>query len=103
MRKSLVALSLFAGFLFGCGHAQSSVPRPLGIIQSSRKHADFSPESAPKHYILLYTFRGGADGKDPKGGLIRDDAGNLYGTTFLGGSGTTCDGSPCGTLFKLDP
>jgi uncharacterized repeat protein (TIGR03803 family) len=37
--------------------------------------------------------------------VIRDKAGNLYGTTVLGGNGTDCNsqGYGCGTLFKLAP
>ncbi len=44
---------------------------------------------------VLYTFTGGADGGDPLAGVIRDSAGNLYGTTFLGGAS--------GVVYKLDP
>lgn len=36
---------------------------------------------------VLYGFSGGSDGAQPSAGLYRDDAGNLYGTTILGGSG----------------
>jgi uncharacterized repeat protein (TIGR03803 family) len=36
---------------------------------------------------VLYSFTGGADGSQPYGGLLRSSrAGNLYGTTFLGGA-----------------
>ena len=49
---------------------------------------------------VLYSFKGGADGVSPEAGLIRDSAGNLYGTTAYGG-GTACFGG-CGTVFKLD-
>jgi uncharacterized repeat protein (TIGR03803 family) len=48
---------------------------------------------------VLYTFTGGngsADGKNPFGNLVRDAAGNLYGTTDIGGTANL------GTLFKLD-
>jgi len=45
---------------------------------------------------VLYSFMGGADGVGPEPGLVRDRQGNLYGTTFSGGSGN------CGTVFKLD-
>ncbi len=46
---------------------------------------------------VLHSFTGGADGAHPKVGVIRDAAGNLYGTT--GGGGT----SGLGTAFKLMP
>jgi uncharacterized repeat protein (TIGR03803 family) len=45
---------------------------------------------------VLYSFTGGADGNAPYAGVIRDSAGNLYGTTVFGGSGA-------GVVFKLDP
>lgn len=45
---------------------------------------------------VLYSFSGGADGGNPNAGLIQDAAGNLYGTTFSGGS------SGNGTVFKVD-
>jgi uncharacterized repeat protein (TIGR03803 family) len=51
---------------------------------------------------VLYAFEGGSDGAVPYGGLISDNAGNLYGTTSGGGSGTGCPGN-CGTVFKVTP
>jgi len=45
---------------------------------------------------VLYTFQGGTDGANPWAGLVRDTAGNLYGTTEAGGT----DGF--GTVFKLN-
>jgi len=45
---------------------------------------------------VLYSFTGGADGANPRGGVIRDSAGNLYGTTYGGGT------SGAGVVFKLD-
>jgi uncharacterized repeat protein (TIGR03803 family) len=55
---------------------------------------------------VLYSFTGKADGGDPVSTLVRDTAGNLYGTTYSGGAGakTVC-GRPlygCGVVFKLD-
>jgi uncharacterized repeat protein (TIGR03803 family) len=51
---------------------------------------------------VLYSFLGGADGKNPYGGVIMDAKGNLYGTTVAGGSGGLCaNGDGCGTIFKL--
>jgi uncharacterized repeat protein (TIGR03803 family) len=45
----------------------------------------------------LYSFQGGPDGSGPIGGLMFDQLGNLYGTTFTGGS------SGGGTVFELVP
>jgi hypothetical protein len=36
-------------------------------------------------YMVLHAFTGGVDGAQPSAGLIRDAAGNLYGTTYLAG------------------
>jgi uncharacterized repeat protein (TIGR03803 family) len=49
----------------------------------------------------LYAFRGGKDGANPHGALISDSAGNLYGTTELGGGGPACGTTGCGTVFEL--
>jgi uncharacterized repeat protein (TIGR03803 family) len=52
---------------------------------------------------VLYTFTGGNDGREPYARLRFDAAGNLYGTTLLGGNiGSVCS-EGCGTVFKLTP
>jgi uncharacterized repeat protein (TIGR03803 family) len=45
---------------------------------------------------VLYTFLGGVDGGFPVRSLLRDSAGNLYGTASVGGA------SGLGTVFKVD-
>ena len=55
---------------------------------------------------VLYSFcpqSGCADGAQPVAGLIMDAAGNLYGTTRIGGAGVDCGGPSCGVVFKLAP
>jgi uncharacterized repeat protein (TIGR03803 family) len=52
---------------------------------------------------VLYRFTGGADGANPYSELIRDAAGNLYGTTSAGGDLSCYTNVGCGTVFKLAP
>jgi len=54
---------------------------------------------------VIYSFAGQAngDGEYPVANLIMDKAGNLYGTTELGGIATTCTGSGSGTIFRITP
>jgi uncharacterized repeat protein (TIGR03803 family) len=56
---------------------------------------------------VLYAFcalSGCADGEAPgTGPLVRDAAGNLYGTTIQGGTSHNCNGGNCGVVFMLDP
>src|SRR5258708_13844962 len=50
-------------------------------------------------YKVLYSFKcGPSDGQTPEAGLVRDPAGNLYGTTANGGSA-----SNGGVVFKIAP
>ena len=57
------------------------------------------------HETVLYSFTGGADGANPTSfadaPLVRDMAGNLYGTTPLGGD-LSCYALGCGVVFKVD-
>jgi uncharacterized repeat protein (TIGR03803 family) len=46
---------------------------------------------------VLYSFTGGGDGQWPRGGLIFDASGTLYGTTFIGGA------YGWGVVFRLAP
>src|SRR5579859_6310473 len=63
----------------------------------------FAPiASASDQQTTLYSFNGGADGYSPSSGLIADGAGNLYGTTFNGGSCASLQ-KGCGTVFELSP
>jgi uncharacterized repeat protein (TIGR03803 family) len=62
---------------------------------------ELAPSSGGWTESVLYTFTGGADGREPYATLLFDTTGNLYGTTLLGGNiGSACS-SGCGTVFKL--
>jgi uncharacterized repeat protein (TIGR03803 family) len=52
---------------------------------------------APWTENILHNFKGGSDGSVPNSGVVFDKAGNLYGTTFFGGSLNS------GTVFELSP
>jgi uncharacterized repeat protein (TIGR03803 family) len=65
---------------FGCGVVYELTPSGGGWIQS-----------------VIHSFVGGSDGSDPKAGLVLDTAGNVYGTTVLGGAYNN------GTVFQLQP
>jgi hypothetical protein len=54
---------------------------------------------------VLYSFPGGDGGSDPyQSGVVRDEAGNLYGVLSQGGpSGTSCSGDGCGLVYELSP
>jgi uncharacterized repeat protein (TIGR03803 family) len=45
--------------------------------------------------MVMHSFGSGTDGSSPEGSLIIDSAGNLYGTTFAGGT------AGAGTVFKI--
>jgi uncharacterized repeat protein (TIGR03803 family) len=57
-------------------------------------------------YALLYSFKGRGDGANPWAAVTVDSAGNLYGTTANGGTGSCALGvvvQGCGTVFELSP
>jgi uncharacterized repeat protein (TIGR03803 family) len=85
-----------AGNLYGCtayGGPYGTGTNGNGVV--------FKIDSAGNESVL-YSFAGGTDGAHPWAGVIRDHAGNLFGTTHDGGSSTNCPAN-CGTVFKLDP
>ena len=68
----------------------------MSVVVLSGQELKHVPPASPS-YTVLHSFTGGPDGADPYAGLIRDGAGNLYGTTAFGGA------SGAGVAFKLTP
>jgi uncharacterized repeat protein (TIGR03803 family) len=58
---------------------------------------ELSPSSGGYVYTDLHDFTNGNDGGYPNGDLVQDAQGNLYGTTFGGGSGGV------GVVFEITP
>jgi len=66
---------------------------------------ELSPPTAKGHpwtETTLHQFPGGTDGARPIGGVMSDSKGDLFGTTWEGGIGTSCgDLNGCGTVFEI--
>jgi uncharacterized repeat protein (TIGR03803 family) len=67
---------------------------------------ELSPQGESWSETVLYSFCSLLtcdDGEVPgHGPLVRDTAGNLYGTTEFGGTFRNCNREACGVVFKLD-
>jgi len=61
------------------------------------------PPSTEWAETVLYSFSGLTDGAQPSAGVIFDSAGNLYGTTYQGGTINVHCPVGCGTVFELSP
>jgi uncharacterized repeat protein (TIGR03803 family) len=88
---NLYSTTMFRG-AFGTGNAFRLTPKTDGSWRE----------------IVLYSFctlTNCGDGAEPFAGLIFDQGGNLYGTTWVGGSRGSCpdSGSGCGVVFELTP
>ena len=84
-------LYLEAGYLYGTTEnggtgAPGNPNSAVGTV--------FKLDTSGNNYSVIHNFVGGTDGAQPEAGVIGDGAGNLYGTTFNGGTGV-------GTIFKL--
>lgn len=87
------AAAILAVMVVGCA-GTSTPPSPLPVaVTAERAHA--RPE-----YSVLYSFRGGSDGRDPHAGPLVKIKRTLYGTTVYGGGScqNRCFG---GTVFAI--
>ncbi len=79
-------------------HAVGTYAAGCGVVYklASTRHGSWK-------YTVLYAFTGGTDGSEPWGNLILDAAGNLYGTTTIGGNDNCLPPYGCGVVFELTP
>jgi uncharacterized repeat protein (TIGR03803 family) len=61
----------------------------------------FAPHASASTETVLHSFDI-KTGYDPYGGVVFDQAGNLYGATFYGGS-VDCNHNGCGMVYELSP
>ena len=75
-----------------------------GGLYDSGVTFELTPSEGGYTETILHSFGLGTDGRAPLAGIVFDTAGNIYGTTDLGGTGSpqTCHGS-CGTVYQLVP
>jgi hypothetical protein len=52
---------------------------------------------------ILYHFKGGTDGDDPRAALLAGKNGTFFGVTLYGGSSSICGANGCGTAYELTP
>jgi uncharacterized repeat protein (TIGR03803 family) len=84
-----------AGNLYGTAAAGGAFACNCGVVFMVSPPAS---GSGPWTETILHTFQGyPSDGGVPLANLVFDAAGNLYGTTLIGGA------SQAGTVFKLSP
>jgi len=74
----------YAGGMYGGGTTFELTPSGGGYTKS-----------------IIHSFGSGTDGRGPAG-VVLDNAGNVYGTTIVGGTGTECTYN-CGTVYQLIP
>jgi uncharacterized repeat protein (TIGR03803 family) len=92
-----------AGNLYGTASFGGDSIDPPCFDEGCGTVFELSPSSGSWTFSLLYTFTGGADGAQPNGGLIFDQAGALYGTTSTYGTASCSVNPGCGAVFKLTP
>ena len=89
-----------AGNLYGTselgGQSQCNFGNGCGFVYK------LTPSSGGWTFTQLYAFTGGSDGAYPVGGVVLDSNGNIYGTTYSGGT-HNCGSQGCGVVWEISP
>ncbi len=85
-----------AGNLFGTTLNGGIINNACGGSAAGGCGLVFELDKTGKKESILYKFKGAPDGLFPEALLVADKAGNLYGTTWVGGS------YGVGAVFKVD-
>jgi uncharacterized repeat protein (TIGR03803 family) len=65
---------------------------------------ELTPTATGWSESVIYSFPGGASGFNPNyAGVVVDSSGNLYGTTYSGGTSSSACNEGCGVVFELSP
>jgi len=83
-----------SGNVYGTTYAGG--PNLSGIV-FQMQHAASGWNEAPIYDFQGQAFGGGSDGANPTAGVILDDKGNIFGTTFYGGQASV------GVVYELSP
>jgi uncharacterized repeat protein (TIGR03803 family) len=81
------------GVIYGVTDSGSGTSQNGIVFQLVRKPGTWTE-------TILHRFTG-SEGSSPWGGLVMDSAGNLFGTTVIGGN--TCPTRGCGVIYELSP
>jgi uncharacterized repeat protein (TIGR03803 family) len=82
-------LTVYLGNFYGTTASGGGTGSAAGIV------FEMAPSGTP--YSILHVFSGNPDGAFPYGGVVFDKSGNLYGTTFDGGT------NGFGTVYTMTP
>jgi uncharacterized repeat protein (TIGR03803 family) len=106
--QNLSVLYTFSGYPDGAGPATPIRDRHGNLYTTTYTGGAYDFGAVVKigwqgNEEVLHDFTGGSDGSTPASSLIMDANGNLFGTTYSGGSQHCFQGYGCGVVYELSP
>ena len=93
----------FTGADGGAYPTSEVLVEPSGVLYGTAGNVyKLVPNGSTYTFAIVFEFPNGEPetGFDPRGGLIEDSSGALYGTTYYGGTGKACR-QRCGVVYKI--